>query len=171
MSEQSSRYEQAAVDAVMAGDASKLESALRRLAKTDAIHFSVVVRQLLNTEQHKTYSAMAIAGLLNSLPPFYYDFGVVYAAAYVDGDAVFLKRAFPSGKGLGYGSVVGVVEKVRAEHDEAVMKRVRELKAHIKELTCQMGGHSMADSGLVGAARSELLKGQALLVAAVNNLE
>jgi len=171
MSEQSSRYEQAAVDAVIAGDVSKLESALRRLAKTDAIHFSVIIRQLLSTEQKKTHTTMAIAGLTNTLPPFYYDFGVVYAAAYIDVDGFLAKQAFPSGKGIGHGRIVSVVEKVRTEHDEAVMKRVRELRAHIKDLANQMYGHSAADPGLLNLACSELMKGHALLIAAATPLE
>lgn len=171
MSEQAKRYEQAVVDAVIAGDVGKLESALRWLSKTDAGRFLTITKQLLDTEREKKLCTMVIGPLVNTLPPFYYDSNFVYAAAYVDCDGFAMKEAHPSGAGVYYGDVADVAAKVCAEFDEGVVKRVRELKAHIKELIDQVSGHSTADISVIGQARSELLTGQALLVAAVSPLE
>ncbi|ERK99284.1 hypothetical protein O999_12605 [Pseudomonas putida LF54] len=171
MSEQAKRYEQAVVDAVIAGDVGKLESALRWLSKTDAGRFLAITKQLLDTERKKKLCTMVIAPLNNTLPLFYYDGNFVYAAAYVDCEGFAMKEAHPSGAGVHYGDVAGVVTRVRAEFDEAVVKRVRELKIHIKDLVDQMCGHSTADICVIGQARAELLTGQALLVAAVSILE
>lgn len=167
MSEQSRRYEQAAVDALVAGDANKLEPALRRLAKSDAIHFSVVVQKLLNTHQQNLHSTMTSPPFTNTLPRFYHDSGVVYAATYLDTPEPHMKQAFPSGKGLAYGKVFSVIERVRSEHDVAVMKRVRELEAHMKDVIDQMYAHSTADPGLLRLASPHLRTGCALLIAAV----
>lgn len=171
MSEQAKRYEQAVVDAVIAGDVNKLESALRWLSKTDAGRFLAITKQLLETERKKKLCTMVIAPLNNTLPLFYYDGHFVYAAAYVDCEGFAMKEAHPSGVGVYYPDVVEVVSKVCGEFDEAVVKRVRELKGHIKELLDQVCGHSTADISVIGQARSELLTGQALLVAAVSSLE
>ena len=171
MSEQAKRYEQAVVDALVAGNAGKLESALRWLSKTDAGRFRTLTKQLLDTEREQKLCTMVIAPLTNMLPPFYYDGSFVFAAVYVDCDGFMMKEAHPSGSGIYYGVVAETVAKVCAEFDEAVVKRVLELKGHIKGLIDQVWGHSTADTGVISQARAELLTGQALLVAAVSTLE
>lgn len=171
MSDQAKRFEQAVVDAVVAGDAGKLESALRRLSKTDAWRFSIITKQLLDTEREKKLCTMVIAPLTNTLPRFHYDGNFVYAAAYVDCEGFMMKESHPSGAGIYFGDVADAVTKVCGEFDEVVVKRIRELKGHIKDLIDQVGGHSTADTGVISQARAELLTGQALLVAAVSTLE
>ena len=171
MSEQAKRYEQVVVDAVIAGDVVKLESGLRWLSKADAGRFLTITKQLLDTEREKKLCIMITTPLFNSLPLFFYDNKFVYGAVYVDGADFMMKEAHPSGAGIYYGDVEGVVFKVCAEFDQAVVKRVRELKTHIKDLIDQVCGHSTADISVIGQARAELLTGQALLVAAVSPLE
>lgn len=171
MSEQAKRYEQAVVDALVAGDSGKLEAALRWLSKTDPGRFLTATKQLLDTEREKKLCTMVIAPLSNTLPPFYCDGNFVYAAVYADCEGFMMKEAHQYGVGIYYPDVVEVVGKVCGEFDEAVVKRVRELKTHIKDLVDQMCGHSTADIGVIGQARAELLTGQALLVAAVSPLE
>lgn len=170
MSDQAERYAQAVVDAVISGDAGKLGSALRWLSKTDASRFAVITKQLLDIEREKKLSTMVFPPLINTLPPFYYGEEFVYAAAYVD-CGNFMKEAFPSGIGIPYPAVKAVVAKVRAEFDQAVVKRIKELRGHIKDLVEQACGHSSDNIGAIGLARIDLMKGQALLIAAVSNLE
>ncbi|MEE6439169.1 MULTISPECIES: hypothetical protein [Pseudomonas] len=166
MSEQAERYKQAVLDAVVAGDASRLESALRRLSKCDGSVFLNVTKQLLNTEQAKSLSVMAIAGLFNALSPFYYEDQVVYGAAYTDGDCGMVKDAHRSGVGIARDVVLPIVKQARAEYDGAVLARVQALKAEIRELDSLLYGYSSADYKLINFGVSELLKGQALLLAA-----
>jgi hypothetical protein len=171
MSDQAKRFEKAVVDAVVAGDAGKLESALRRLSKAEAWRFRNITKQLLDTEREKKLCTMTVAALTNTLPLFYYDGNFVYAAAYVDCDGLMMKEAHPSGAGLYFGDVADAVTKVCGEFDEVVVKRIRELKGHIKDLVDQVSGYSTADTGVVSQARAQLLTGQALLVAAVSPIE
>ncbi|MGH8382614.1 hypothetical protein [Pseudomonas sp.] len=166
MSEQAERFKQAVLDAVVAGDASRLESALRRLSKCDGSAFLVVTKQLLNTEQMRSLSTMVSVGLVNSLPPFYYEDQVVYGAAYTDGVAFMVKDAHRSGVGIARDVVLPIVEQARAEYDAAVLLRVQALKAEIRELDSLLYGHSSADYKLINFGVCELLKGQALLLAA-----
>lgn len=170
MSDQAERYVQAVVDAVISGDAGKLESALRWLSKTDANRYAVIGKQLLDTDREKKLSSMLVPPLINTLPPFYYRAGFVYAAAYVDCES-FMKEAFPAGIGIPYPAVKAVVAKVRAEFDQALVKRIKEFRGHIKDLVEQACGHSSDNIGAIGLARIDLMKGQALLIAAVSNLE
>ncbi|WP_330509290.1 hypothetical protein V1687_11640 [Pseudomonas putida] len=166
MSEQAKRYEQAVVDAVVAGDANRLESALRRLSKCDGSVFLNATKRLLNTEQAKSLSTMVSVGLLNTLSPFYYEDEVVYGAAYTESTAFMAKDAHRSGVGIPRSVVLPIVEQARAEYDAAVLKRVQGLKAEIRELDSLLYGHSSADYKLINFGISELLKGQALLLAA-----
>ena len=169
MSEQAKRYEQAVVDAVVAGEADKLESALRRLSKCDGIIFLNATRQLLNTDQKKSLSTAIIPNLVNTLPPFYYEDGVVYGAVYTDGVGIFVRSAHRSGVGIERSVVLPIVEQARAEYDGAVLKRVQGLKDEIRELDSLLYGHSSADYKLINFGISELLKGQALLLAAATS--
>lgn len=60
MSEQPKRYEQALVDALVAGDPAGLGTALRWLSKTDAGRFLAVTKQLLDTKREKKLSAVLL---------------------------------------------------------------------------------------------------------------
>ncbi|MFZ5935035.1 hypothetical protein ACOKS3_09375 [Pseudomonas sp. HS6-2] len=166
MSDQAERYKQAVVDAVVSGDFDRLESALRRLSKCDGSVFLNTTKQLLNTEQAKSFSIMATVDFLNTLSPFFYEDQAVYGAAYTDGNCFMMKDAHRSGVGIAREMVRPIVEKARAEYDAAVLKRVQDLKAEIRELDSLLYGHSSADYKLINFGVSELLKGQALLLAA-----
>jgi hypothetical protein len=169
MSEQAKRYEQAVVDAVVAGDANRLESALRRLSKCDGSVFLNATKHLLNTEQAKSLTTMAVVGLTNTLSPFYYEDEVVYGVAYTDSTCFMVKDAHRSGVGIARSVVIPIVEQARAEYDGAVLKRVQGLKDEIRELDSLLYGHSSADYKLINFGISELLKGQALLLAAATS--
>ncbi|HEN8714054.1 TPA: hypothetical protein U8203_004567 [Pseudomonas putida] len=169
MNDQAKRYSQQVVDAVVAGDIGRLEPALRRLSKCDGNIFLIATRQLLNTEQEKTLSTAIIPNLINTLPPFYYEDGVVYGAAYTDGAGIFAKDVHRSGVGIERSAVLPIVEQARAEYDGAVLKRVQALKAEIRELDSLLHGHSSADYKLINFGVVELLKGQALLLAAATS--
>ncbi|MBM5459238.1 hypothetical protein H8F21_16855 [Pseudomonas sp. P66] len=167
MTDQAKRDKQAVIDAVVGGDVGRLESALLRLAKSDASGFLYMTGQLKSTEQTKQHLSIGLGVYSIGLPPFYFDDGVLYGATYTDSDHFMTKDAHRSGAGIVHEEVCQIVSKVRAEYDEGVLKKVRELKANMEELDALLAGHSFADSKLASLAHVDLVRGQALLVAAL----
>ncbi|WP_327440261.1 hypothetical protein [Pseudomonas donghuensis] len=165
MSEQAKRDKQAAIDAVVGGALDGLASALCRLSKSDPSGFLSLTGQLLDTEQHELF-AMLCGG---SWPEVFHAEGMVYGATYIDaGGMHFLcKRAHPVGSGLPFTEVQKVAFEARAIYDEIVLKKVVDLKAKMQEIDLLLKGHSFVDGGLAGLAHADLVKGQALLVAAL----
>ncbi len=167
MSDQAKRDKEAVIDAVVSGDVGRLESALLRLTKSDAAGFLYMTGQLLKAEQAKQHCSFGLGGYSIGLPPFYFDDGVLYGATYTNSVHFMLKDAHRSGAGIAHEEVCRIVSKVRGEYDEGVLKKARELKAHMEELEALLSGHSFVDSKLSSLAHVELVKGQALLVAAL----
>ncbi|MDD1976943.1 hypothetical protein [Pseudomonas tussilaginis] len=165
MSEQAKYCRQAAIDAVVNGSIESLESALHRLAQADAQWFLSITYHLINTEQHEFHSSICFGA--HGLPPFFHVDGVVYGATYTDHGLGLTKKAHRAGVGVIISQVREVVEKVRGEYDQAALRQVNELKVQHEELDRLLAGHSFADRKLVSLAHVELVKGQALLVAAL----
>ncbi|MNC56625.1 hypothetical protein D3C75_1062360 [compost metagenome] len=94
---------------------------------------------------------------------------MVYSATYVSAGGMnfMCERAHPVGSGLPFPEVQRIVLEVRAVHDEVVLKKVVDVKAKMQEIDLLLKGHSFVDGGLAGLARADLVKGQALLIAAL----
>ncbi|ROL64596.1 hypothetical protein [Pseudomonas vranovensis] len=165
MSDQAIRIRQAAIDAVVNGSLENLEAALRRLKDEEPWRFLSITTQLINTEQQELHSSISFG--VDGLSPFFHADGVVYGATYTDHNLCFFKKAHRAGAGLMASQVREVVEKVRGEYDQAVLRQVTELKVRHEELRRLLAGHSSVDSNLASLAHVELIKGQALLVAAL----
>ncbi|WP_445672687.1 hypothetical protein [Pseudomonas inefficax] len=90
----------------------------------------------------------------------------MYGATYTRGEWL-CKDAHRAGTGIAHDSVVGIVAKVRADFDEAVLKKVIELKSALAEIDRLLVGHSSRNDNLSGLARVDLLKAQALLLASI----
>ena len=165
MSERIKQDKQSVIEAVISGDADHLWRSLKRLTESCPRSFLHYTAELISTEQAKSYCSLGI-GIHAQTPPFYFADGVVYGATYTQG-AFFSKDAHRAGKGIALDIVAGIVAKARAEHDEAVLKLVRALKDHLAELNCQLQGHSSRDDTLVALGKVDLLKGQALLLSAL----
>jgi hypothetical protein len=162
MSEQAKRDKQAAIDAVVGGALDGLASALCRLSKSDPSGFLGLTGQLLDTEQRELFPI--ICGVVR--PEVFQGEGMVYGATYVNAGG-FCDRAHPVGSGLPFPEVQKVVQEVRAGYDEVVLKKAIDLKVKMQEIDLLLKGHSFVDGGLAGLARADLVKGQALLVAAL----
>ncbi|MGF6595181.1 hypothetical protein [Pseudomonas sp. 2835] len=165
MSEQAKRDKQAAIDAVVGGALDGLALALYRLSKSDPQVFMSFTGQLLDTEQRELFP-MIWGGVR---PEVFHSEGMVYVATYVGAGGMhsLCSRAHPVGSGLPFPEVQKVVQEVRAGYDEVVLKKVIDLKVKMQEIDLLLKGHSFVDGGLAGLARTDLVKGQALLVAAL----
>lgn len=163
MSETEKQAVQAVVDAVVGGDLSHLKSSLARLSLLPGYEFSTVTGQLLNTDQRETFSLF----IIGFESPFYHRDGHVFGAVYTP-NGLMGKKANPSGTGLPLDQVREAVEKARGEHNEKVLKKALVLKADLNELDDLLKRHSFADQELISLARTELHKGQALLLSALN---
>jgi hypothetical protein len=166
MSDQVKRDKQAVIDAVVGGDLDSLAPALKRLSGSSPYDFVVAAGALLNTEQREQYLTLGVFVGSSHMPDFFHAEGVVYGAIYVDGSP-FCKRACPVGTGLPIAEVRVIVEAARQEYDNSVLERVTKLKEQFEQMDRLLAGHSFADSKLVSLAHVELVKGQALLIAAI----
>lgn len=164
MPDQEKRDKQAVIDAVVGGDLAGLAPALKRLSGSDPYGFAAITSELLNTERREQYSIISI-GYVHT-PDVFHSEGKVYGATYVDGDFL-CKRAYPVGIGLPFAEVREVVEAARQEYDNLVLEHATKLKEQFKQMDRLLGGHSFADDKLVSLAHVELVKGQALLIAAI----
>lgn len=166
MSEQVDRATQAVVDSVISGSLGSLSSALVRLALASPSVFLRVTIELLNTDQPKTVSALI--GLRGQgAGDFYHTDGRVFGAVYTD-QMLFCKEAHPSGVGIPFEDVCAAVTKARGEHEELILNRVQALDGIFQELDTLLAGHSFADGKLLRLASVDLVKGKALLWAALN---
>lgn len=163
MTDQAKRDKQAVIDAVVGGDLAMLTTALKRLSNSDPSGFLVITSDLLNTNQRETFSMMGFG----RLPDAYHADGVVYGVMYTDG-SFLSKRAHPAGAGLPIDEVSQAVEKARAEYEQSVLNVVHSLGSTMELLDKMLAGHSFVDTKLASLAHVELLKGKALLVAALN---
>lgn len=165
MTDQAKRDKQAVIDAVVGGDVAMLATALKRLSNSDPSAFLDITGDLLNTKQREQFSMIGFG----RMPDAYHADGVVYGAMYTDG-SIFLKRAHPAGVGLPIDAVRQAVEKARAEYEQSVLNVVHNLGSTMELLDKMLAGHSFVDTKLTSLAHVELLKGKALLVAALNPL-
>lgn len=163
MSEAEKQAVQYVVDAVVGGDLGRLKSGLARLSELPGYEFSTVTGQLMSTDQREKFSLFVIG----YESPFYYRDGHVFGAVYTPSEFM-CKKANPSGEGLPFEQVRDAVLMARGEHNEKVLKKVLALKADLEELGDLLKGHSFADPELTSLARTELHKGQVLLLAALN---
>ena len=163
MTDQAKNHAQPVIDAVVVGDSQRLICALRGLAKVVPDVFICVTGQLLDTAQ-RSYANGFGFGYISD---FYHADGDVFGAVYTD-TLMLTRQAGPSGVGMPYEEVKKLVLEVRAEYDETVLKAAMRLKVTLGELDRLLTGHSYADSKLTSLAHAELLKGQALLMAALN---
>lgn len=165
MSEQAKRDKQDVIDAVVGGTLERLASALHRLSKSAPFEFMTLTRQLLDTEQCELVHM--VCGAPQS--EFFHAKEMVYGATYTSaGGMHFLcERAHPVGSGLPLPEVQKVVLEVRANYDEGVLKKAIDLKIKMQEINLLLEGHSFVNGGLASLARADLVKGQALLVAAL----
>ena len=165
MTEQAKRDKQAVIDAVIGGDLGGLALALVQLSKTDPSGFLILTGQLLDTEQCE------LVHMACNVPrsEFFHAKEMVYGATYTSaGGMHFLcERAHPVGSGLPLPEVQKVVLEVRANYDEGVLKKAIDLKIKMQEINLLLEGHSFVNGGLASLARADLVKGQALLVAAL----
>lgn len=162
MTEQAKRDKQAVIDAVVGGNLDGLTSALKRLSDSDPFEFSVITGNLLNIYQREQFAILCVG----AMPDVFHSDGKVFGATYTDGDFL-CKRAHPSGVGLPTGDVRQAVEKVRAEYEQSVLNAVKSLRNTMELVDKMLLGHSFADSKLTSLAHVELVKGQALLMAAL----
>lgn len=162
MSDQVKRDKQAVIDAVVGGELAGLASALKRLSDSSPSEFLVACQDLLNAEQRKQFHLLGFC----RLPDAYHADGVVFGATYTSGDYL-CKCAHPVGTGLPIAEVRVIVEAARQEYDNSVLERVTKLKEQFEQMDRLLAGHSFADSKLVSLAHVELVKGQALLIAAI----
>ena len=167
MSGQAKRDTQAVTDAVIGGSAINLASALSRLSTSSPIGFRHTTERLLDTRQPESVSTFGF-GDSDADRCFYHADGHVFGATYTDGHWLMTKKAHPAGVGIPYEAVKEVAVKVRAEYDEAVLKKALQLKESLSELDKLLTGHSFADSKLTRMAHDDLFKGHALLVAALH---
>jgi hypothetical protein len=163
MSEQVKRDTKDVVDSVIGGDSKGLAHALARLANSSPSQFLTSTAQLLNTEQ---CDSVLVLGL-QCTSDFYHADGRVFGSVYTAG-GFFLKKANPSGVGLALDEVRAAVDKARGEHEELILKKVIELDVTFQELDRLLEGHSFADSKLKSLAHVDLIRGKALLWAALN---
>lgn len=162
MTEQAKRDKQAVIDAVVGGDLAGLIPALKRLSDSSPSEFLWACQDLLNTEQRKQFPLLGFC----RLPDAYHADGVVFGATYTSGDYL-CKCAHPVGTGLPFDGVRQAAEKARAEFEQSVMNVVCSLGNTMELLDKMLTGHSFADSKLTSLAHVELVKGKALLVAAL----
>lgn len=162
MTEQAKRDKQAVIDAVVGGELAGLASALKRLSDSSPSEFLGACQDLLNAEQRKQFPLLGFC----RLPDAYHADGVVFGATYTSGDYL-CKCAHPVGTGLPFDEVRQAVEKARAEFEKSVMNVVCSLGNTTEHLDKMLAGHSFADSKLISLAHVELVKGKALLVAAL----
>lgn len=167
MSEQVDRATQAVVDSLVSGSLSSLSSALVRLALVSPSAFLYTTIGLLNTDHPKTVSSIMIGLCGQGSGDFYHADGRVYGAVYTD--HMFLcKKAHPSGAGIPLEDVRAAVAKARDEHEELILKKVQALESIFQEIDNLVAGHSFADSKLLSLAHVDLVRGKALLWAALN---
>lgn len=163
MTDQAKRDKQAVIDAVVGGDLPMLATALKRLSNSDPSGFLSITSDLLNTNQREQFSMMGFG----RLPDAYHADGVVYGVMYTAGDFLS-KRAHPAGAGLPIDEVSQAVAKARAEYEQSVLNVVHSLGSTMELLDKMLAGHSSVDTKLASLAHVDLLKGKALLVAALN---
>lgn len=166
MTDQAKNDAQQVIDAVVVGDSQRLVRALRGLAKVLPEVFIRVTCQLLSTKQCESVSAVCFGAISD----FYHADGKVFGAVYTD-TFLLIRQAGPVGVGMAYEEVRKLVLEVRAEYDEAVLKKAMQLKDSLEELDRLLSGHSFADCKLTGMAHADLFKGHALLVAALNPIK
>lgn len=164
MTDQAKRDKQAVIDAVVGGDLARLAPALKRLSESSPSEFLGVSHGLLNTEQCEQFPLLGFG----HLPDVYHADGKVFGATYTNGDFL-CKRAHPVGTGLPFDEVRQVAEKARTELEQSVMNVVRSLGNTMELLDKMLAGHSFADSKLTSLAHVELVKGKALMVAALTS--
>lgn len=162
MTDQAKRDKQAVIDSVVGGDLAGLALALKRLSDSSPSEFLGISHDLLNTEQREQFPLLGFG----HLPVAYHADGKVFGATYTNG-SFLCKRAHPAGAGLAFGEVCQAVEKVRTEFEQSVMNVVRSLGNTMELLDKMLAGHSFADSKLTSLAHVELVKGRALMVAAL----
>lgn len=162
MTDQAKRDKQAVIDAVVGGDVAMLATALKRLSNSDPSAFLDITGDLLNTKQREQFPMIGFG----RMPDAYHADGVVYGATYTDGPFLS-KRAHPAGAGLPIDEVRQAVEKARAEYEQSVLNVVQNLGNTMELLDKMLAGHSFVDTKLASLAHVELLKGKALLVAAL----
>lgn len=162
MSEQAKHDKQAVIDAVVGSDLAGLVLALKRLSDSSPSEFLGISHDLLNTEQREQFPLLGSG----HLPAVYHADGKVFGATYTNG-GIFCKRAHPAGTGLPFDEVRQSVEAVRVEFEQLVRDCVTGLKGQFEQIYRLLEGHSFADSTLVSLAHADLVKGQALLVAAL----
>ncbi len=165
MSEQADRDTQAVTDAVIGGNVDRLGPALARLVDSDPAKFLRMTGKLIDATQVNRVSNIGLFGITDS--EFYHADGMVFGAVYTP-DEWFSRKIGPCGVGLPHDQVSAIANKVRAEYDEAVLKKAMQLKESLEEIDRLLNGHSFADSKLTSMAHADLFKGQALLVAALN---
>ncbi|MFL1495151.1 hypothetical protein [Pseudomonas antarctica] len=165
MTDQTKNDAQPVIDAVVVGDSQRLLRALRGLAKTLPEVFIRVTGQLLSTKQYESVSVVCFG--LGVISDFYHADGKVFGAVYTD-TFLLVRQAGPAGVGMAYEEVRKLVLEVRAEYDEAVLKKAMQLKESLEEIDRMLNGHSFADGKLTSMAHADLFKGHALLVAALN---
>ncbi|MEE1881517.1 hypothetical protein V0R55_15220 [Pseudomonas soli] len=167
MSEESKRLKQYVIDAVVGGNLDRLGPSLASLSKVDPGEYLALTRQLIDTSLPKQTTTLA----LGFQPEFFHADGIVYGVAFADAPmpAMFTRNAHPSGAGLALEDVQRVVAETRTEYEAGVLKKVAELKERLSELGFLLGGHSFVDQAIASLARTDLIKGHALLVAAVTN--
>ncbi|MGE1157015.1 hypothetical protein [Pseudomonas kitaguniensis] len=167
MSEKVDRATQAVVDSLISGSLSSLSSALVRLALISPSAFLYATIGLLNTDHPKTVSSIMIGLCGQGSGDFYHADGRVYGAVYTD-HMLLCKKAHPSGVGILLEDVRAAVTKARNEHEELIVKKVQALEGIFQEIDTLVAGHSYADSKLLSLAHAELVRGKALLWAALN---
>ncbi|MDH0646204.1 hypothetical protein N5D48_05230 [Pseudomonas sp. GD03858] len=165
MSEESKRFKQYVIDAVVGGNLDRLGPSLASLSKVDPGEYLALTCQLIGADVPKQVSSLCYV----SLPEFFHADGIVYGVAFADAPmpAMFTRNAHPSGAGLALSDVQRVVAETRREYEAAVLKKVAELKGRLFELDFLLSGHSVVDRSIASLARTDLTKGHALLVAAV----
>lgn len=165
MIERIQQDKQSVVDAVVSGDVDRLARSLQRLSESCPGSFLHYTSQLIKTEQVKRHSAFCI-GAYSDTPPFYFEDGVVYGATYTRGDFL-CKDAHRAGTGIAHDAVLKIVAKARSDFDDAVLKKVIELRGALADIDRLLVGHSSRDEMLSGLARVDLLKGHAVLLSAL----
>ncbi|AGZ34614.1 MAG: hypothetical protein ACOKSU_26995 [Pseudomonas sp.] len=165
MSEESKRLKQNVIDAVVGGNLDRLGPSLASLSKVDPGEYLALSCQLIDPDLQKQVSTLCCL----SLPEFFHAEGVVYGVAFTGAGwpDMFIRNAHPSGRGLPLEDVQRVVAETRREYESVVLKKVAELKERLFELDFLLSGHSVVDRPIASLARTDLTKGQALLVAAI----